>query len=422
MRKILPLLLSFLMLTGCAALTGNGNELPNETASPPEQENEELTVAVHWDSWTPETERNTQQIVRRWYDEYTDELIPSGDYGELIPYIGAESHVMWWGDGYLYGLATMDGVIVTDAVFLKADLRYFYDASEIGEKKLPVFLLSRAEELSDGTAREEYALAASDGSWCTGMKYRTHIYDTHYGSLMTEKEGDVVLVGADGTDVFRWDGDSLPIEGFRTDNAWYDEYMLLLGDYLQYEISWTEEGPQYAYIHLPTGFVYHEPPDDVPPFADWDDSEISFNGGTYRYSVEWITIETDSGEIYKVAPEGYSVYAIVDGKILLGQHLEDNTYRCMVKDFHGNTVMEPYDEHELYKVSQYRKGPLMLHWSDFEGMGGVMDAEGNLLAEPCGFTLKQYGDRLIFADEEAYRVMDTEGNDILRLLRYNWDD
>lgn len=417
MRKIFALLLPLLLLAGCAM---QQEETPLPAPEEP-AENSGSGVTVHWDAWMEETEPAAPP-VRRWYDEYTDELIPSENYGELIPYIGGESYNYYWGSGIWYGLATVDGVIVTDPVFLNADICDVFDSAESGELRLPVFLLSRVEELPDGSARREFALAAEDGSWCTGMKYRTHIADTAHGILMTEKEGDVVLVGPDGKDVFRWDGDSMPIEHFPTDSEWYIDSLHVLGDYLLYATEWEYEGPRGVYIHLPTGSVYHEPPDDVPSFETWNESAIAFDGGTYYYNGVRVAIETDSGETYEVPLDGYSVYEVADGKIFLGWHRDDGTYSCMVKDFHGNVVMEPCDRRELFTLYQHRLGPMMLYWSEFEGTGGIMDAEGNLLAEPWGYTVKQYGDRIIFMDEEAYRVIDTEGNDILRLPRYIWDD
>lgn len=56
----------------------------------------------------------------RYYEEYTDKLIAADNYGELVPYIGrmlTNKESDWDYEDARYGLCTLDGRIVTDAVY-----------------------------------------------------------------------------------------------------------------------------------------------------------------------------------------------------------------------------------------------------------------------------------------------------------------
>ena len=69
----------------------------------------------------------------RWYASYTGELIPGPDYGELIPFVGAQVYNFneyeyqgqpqaWYSNwpNPLYGLMTREGRIVVDPVYNSA--------------------------------------------------------------------------------------------------------------------------------------------------------------------------------------------------------------------------------------------------------------------------------------------------------------
>ena len=120
----------------------------------------------------------------RWYPDYTDQLIPSPDYGELIPYVGANAYTFWtWIDNNgreqtshhsypspLYGLMTREGKLVTDAVYQSVDT--------VGVRRgtqtvlLPMLVLGQArEEWAETNNGLRYAIAARDGSWVTGFEF-----------------------------------------------------------------------------------------------------------------------------------------------------------------------------------------------------------------------------------------------------------
>lgn len=109
------------------------------------------SVRVDWSQLTPYAPLTSKYAQ---FDPYSGagDLIPSENYGTLLPYIGAEVSL----SGYvmdaipLYGLVTADGQIVTDPVY-----------SEILTSYGPFLLLYRSDR--DGVSR--VTIAARDGSW-----------------------------------------------------------------------------------------------------------------------------------------------------------------------------------------------------------------------------------------------------------------
>mgnify|MGYP003260535114 FL=1 len=112
----LPLAL-MLLLSGCQAGSAAA-PAPGQDAGP--------EVAVHWDV----LESGPVTRAERFYEEYTDHLIASDSYGELVPYIGGEEYrdPLYGVFSPIYGLATHDGTIVTDPVYLDVSRVSMYDS------------------------------------------------------------------------------------------------------------------------------------------------------------------------------------------------------------------------------------------------------------------------------------------------------
>ncbi|MBQ8696577.1 MAG: WG repeat-containing protein [Clostridia bacterium] len=131
MKRIILLILSILFtLTACAEKTTqaegdtepSASEATYPTLPPPELTGDEDTFYL---SYLPDIgEYEAEDAPERWFPDYVGELIPSEEYGELIPYLGYEKEFSlyaygdWqdWKQRY-YGLCTTDGVIVTDPVY-----------------------------------------------------------------------------------------------------------------------------------------------------------------------------------------------------------------------------------------------------------------------------------------------------------------
>ena len=123
-------------------------------------------------------------IGSRWYDNYTDTLIPRDDYGRLIPYAGVRLSTSEFATtGCLYGLMTREGQVVVDPVFAEAKHAGYGH---------PLLILRRGNE-ENGL----YAVAAPDGSWCTGFDYRA--VRSGPEGLMLHSGDSVTLMDPDGS-------------------------------------------------------------------------------------------------------------------------------------------------------------------------------------------------------------------------------
>ncbi|MBR2131801.1 MAG: substrate-binding domain-containing protein [Oscillospiraceae bacterium] len=359
-----------------------------------------------------------QVVARYWYDEGKDDLIPSAEYGPLVPYIGAEISDEYFGSGFWYGLAAQDGRIITDAVFLDATLCTSYDTSTNLSYIVPMFCLTGLREESDGTSRCVYALAAEDGSWYTGMIYDEMLIAAPTGVLMRTLEGDIVMVGTDGAVRFSWNTQELP------DWGWHSSVLNIRGDYLLCEKEWVQGEPVYGYADSLTGTVFREEPEDLPPRYDWGANLVNFHGGSYTWDEEYVTIALDSGAEVRLPLEGYIVFGVYDGNKVLLELAEDGIVQNrMIKTLDGEVVFGPMEKRDLLPVTQYRPGTLMMYWTEFMGTGEILNLDGEVIARPYGYyDVQQYGDRLVFMDEAAYRVTDLAGNDLIRIPRFLWDD
>lgn len=134
MKRIVILILSvMLVLSSCAAEKTQSSDAPvvsdtkateitEPTLPPLELTGDEDSFYL---SYLPDIgEYEPDEAPERWYADYVGELIPSEEYGELIPYLGYEKEFDdfsygEWGvrEQHYYGLCTLGGVIVTDPVY-----------------------------------------------------------------------------------------------------------------------------------------------------------------------------------------------------------------------------------------------------------------------------------------------------------------
>ena len=247
--RLTALVLAVLLLAGCARTApAPGSSGPSQPAgSAPAEDHSGPNVQVDWSRLEGEKPvRQPDLDGGRWYEGYTDRLIPGEDYGPLVPYVGALTYSFstWtdnsgqiqhyyspWPDS-LYGLMTREGKIVTDPVYLSAGQAEFSWQNE--SFTLPVLLLSRAkEEWKDFCNGRRYAVAAQDGSWITGFEFWTY----------TTREDEVLLCGPGGV---TWID---AVSGARQDWSW--EFLGVTEEELPsvveqimwlYGFQWTDAG------------------------------------------------------------------------------------------------------------------------------------------------------------------------------------
>lgn len=180
-----------LLLSAC----GGAEQAPSEQA-PPSAEESSSGVYTDW-SQLEERELPPEAVGSRWYEDYTDELIPREDYGPLIPYAGLRLMDDWPSmTGCLYGLMTREGIVVTDPVYSSVSCPN--GLGREGPYALSLLVLKQVDE----TAREEswdpasYAVAARDGSWCTPFDYCGYT-QSEQGLLLFQRDS-VTVMAPDG--------------------------------------------------------------------------------------------------------------------------------------------------------------------------------------------------------------------------------
>lgn len=115
--------------------------------------------------------KTVPQTGARLSEGYMGELKASDDYGLLVPYAGRRLMDDWpAATGCLYGLMTLAGVAVTDAVYSNVYYPSYYENYE--RHPLPVLVLMQGEASNEieGFA-PSYTVAAADGSWIMEEQY-----------------------------------------------------------------------------------------------------------------------------------------------------------------------------------------------------------------------------------------------------------
>ena len=115
--------------------------------------------------------KTVPQTGARLSEGYMGELKASDDYGLLVPYAGRRLMDDWpAATGCLYGLMTLDGVAVTDAVYSNVYYPSYYENYE--QHPMPLLALVKGQESNRTDGFEErYTVAAADGSWIMEEQY-----------------------------------------------------------------------------------------------------------------------------------------------------------------------------------------------------------------------------------------------------------
>ncbi len=131
--------------------------------------------------------KTVPQVGTRRDEGYMDTLKAADDYGLLVPYAGRRLMDDWpAATGCLYGLMTLDGMAVTDAVYSTV---YYPSCWENGARQpLPLLVLMQGQESNSAEGYEEnYSVAASDGSWVMDETFRAVSVSRH-GLLLFGKD------------------------------------------------------------------------------------------------------------------------------------------------------------------------------------------------------------------------------------------
>lgn len=276
-KRCLALLLSVLLLAGCAPSGPEASSGPAASSAPAEGKGAS-GVQVDWSRLEERTGRLPDTDGGRWYPDCTDHLIPGPDYGPLVPYVGGQAYSFnrweWEGEVQeyfsdwptaLYGLMTREGKIVVDPVYQHVTP---YTCRQGGEDlTLPVLLLAQVDEAwKDSNSGLRYAVAAEDGSWITDFAFVTY----------TNREDRLFLLRPEGCTVL----DSAT--GARQDWSWAE-----LG------VSEDEVPEMLTFVQFVTGLTWLDQGVCLGQRAD-EDSDGSWENAQARI------FQPDTGEIFWV--------------------------------------------------------------------------------------------------------------------------
>ena len=352
-RGIVILLAALLLLSGCFVQ----KEMPSITPSPSpnqsEERSEELTVSTDW-SKLDGGDKPLPSVGSRWYDEYTGQLISRDDYGTLIPYAGLRLMADWPAStGCLYGLMTTDGIVVTDAVYSNVvSPRYYMGAKQMWHPLLTLYMGIQTDD-GDGNLRGYWAIAASDGSWCTDFCYRG--MSAGKDGLILFEDDRITHMSPTGEILNIWTMAGLGLTQGEIDSInygleWGEGYFgQWYGDY--FSLGFTDDThEEVSLIHLPTGQkekMYHaaflealtQPSDTGEP--NMEDLTTNLPPGDYAgITYLWDSFSDDdmpaliSASQYE-ADGAYDLFFLYDGTPLPEFTRRSDIWYCTVRPVGG---------------------------------------------------------------------------------------
>ena len=294
------------------------------------------------------------------------DLVPSKNYGQLLPYVGDVFYSRYEGRFYNYGLTTTSGMIVTDAVYSRADRPYILDELSNSYKQKPVYILRKF--VMGGTSGkpqslDRYAVCALAGSWTTPFDYeKVQCCDKVILLIRDSSANDI--------DVMDYAGKLL------------------------YNI---QELPSYQQM---TGFrFYHEPnPDKIAGSLNYGDGYISISN---RKTSAFFNELTGS-------------FTLVDCPLLLGfsdgvaAYREGNFWGYL--DNNSNIVISP----QYKSAEKFIDGKAIVELSD--SYNAVIDKSGHILfrtTRDIERKSRYFGEG--FHDSNLYAVFDSSLNEIFNL-------
>ena len=391
-KGLLPLALAA-VLTGCGtpgAETASPQPLESAAVSAPENTPTPTVKPIPTDGpyvYTDysQLEDNSPRPDRyvRWYGEFTDHLIPSPDYGPLIPFSGDGAEEAWGTTDYAaQGLMTLDGKVVVDPVYASVTQLCSGGDMEFGRPDVyyPAFLLSRyTGEGSKGDPNNLFnayndvssRLCALDGSWVT-EEYRFSYNTLCYGNgvqdgavfALRDERYLVLLDVSTGKEIFSVDLDGLSENTIRDNILNYVHYgdgRIVLNTYLYgyntpYLRCWEVNGNEIFF------------PDDVD--------------GAYGFSEGLCPARRTGGEGYAwgylgldgqwaIPPRFTHTSAFSGGVALVGGHAHT------LIDKEGNVLYETPVYDRCQKTGDY------WYFTGYSGDAGlVLDKQGNEVASP----------------------------------------
>lgn len=391
-KRWAALALSCVLLAGCAKWDGSQTSAGTSASSAPSGPN----VQVDWSVLTEEAP--LPAVGGRWYGDYMEKLVPSPDYGPLIPCRAALSMTLaWWEEepsysspSWLYGLMTQNGILVMDPVCSSIS-RLGYTAAAPATREqitrlLPVYAMSRGDpELGDPVDGELMALAGEDGSWWTGFRFwGAAAYPD--GVAAGDKDGLTLLDAQTGaqTGYYTWSqlgipgGASLPwFTGDATSCVQWTGKSLFLG-------CFGENYDTAVFLEPDTGKVttcsaedwYRQWEQRYQQYASW----VSHSNGDGTVT---LTLGSQSRTITSPLPEDEYPSVVGGDRVYFSLWGQEST-TFAVTDLEGR-VLIPVQSGELAILSGSPENELLLFALRQEDVWRILDRDGKeLYALPGG--------------------------------------
>jgi len=265
-------------------------------------------VYTDYSAYTP-YKRINDEIYTRLSADFLSYLIPSDDYGALVPYVG-ECFGMAEDDYFaMYGLCTKDGMIVTDPVYRAAYQPSRYNAIfELIER--PVYKLVRLEAVNEKIYKDSFSASGSDsenehmsaesedaankpllqaipniaicalnGSWVTDYYYKVDFYE---GIMLLHREKDADVIDYNGNFLYNTQDLNVDIQmnddpSFiwsnhivdYSDGLFFLKKWILVGKEEVCEGEWRDiRSAQCAFVNELTGEAFILPYEEVNAFSD----------------------------------------------------------------------------------------------------------------------------------------------------------
>lgn len=319
------------LLSGCADTTEPSDasgeapstpmQLVSPTPAPVIASDPNSPVYTNWSKLTPY--EPVTEVYSRLREERITELEPSDGYGTLIPFVGEYLYTEWGGTIAKYGLITLDGCIVLDAV---CDSIWRMDLSGDGGFAYALAVGVRDTEDSE-SYRYSYAIADGSGRWVTDFEFSSVSSDSMgvYARLDKEGEGWGTVVCYDGDMNVVFDSRDFEVYG-DFDELTYVDYGSE-GFCVAAGVGGKQEKSA-CFVDIKTGKVLKS-----DEFDGWFDFSDGFNNGLARVYVnnKYGVLDTDGRwvlpAVYDTVLEARDGIAVVQ---------LDGTY-CAV-DFDGRVI------------------------------------------------------------------------------------
>ena len=381
----------------------------------------------------PDSAYSPPKPPERYYPDTVNELIPSGGYGRIWPYIGGHIDSAMGTQSELIGICDERGKIICDPVYndvklIERDGRELY-----AFVKYDMVTGDRYEDLYITT------LAATDGSWAK----------TFDSVLWEEKSGYEYPTYPDDYWAYQWrDAVSYDYITARQDGKWgvlgWDGAVLLPFEYLEpvcfhegLAAVLSNDGNSYSFIDI-NGKTVLGPFDAPPrPIDDWDytgtplprlDKLIFFDGYAKFYDKGKFGIIDRGGKI--VVPAVYDFITCMNGGIAMfavyydtpGPGMAGNKRFGVVNDA-GAVIVKPTDYNYTYYMNPVNiNGQAVLATSG--GSGDVVASDGTKTPyTPPDNWQSITGNTVTFRDRELIFAGYTSVTSLPdgRFIAYNYD-